>query len=577
MYERKGNFQNYISSNKNVIFSMSEDLNNIKPYNGIYVKKNKVILSHLIDKVSIGNDVYKIGNFITISSDYNSNEYLQKVENNIYTYCIKDLKYTKEFNFMPGTDILYIEYNVENNSKSKIDFEIIPFLTYRDIFTMKKSNLLKFTNRIIDEGVLINLSVIENASLVIKSDIAEFKLGEKFLNNLKHEYVDINIKKNIYIEDVYIPGTFNLKIKPNSNKVFRIYISDKDINTLDYIRERSQIIEKDNIKQEFIELKKLATAVNSFNLEYLTSTIPCMIDIDKLMTNVDSKNINKLSLELIDIVKSIDGQYLVLNKIDLAIKKIKLIIENINIIDLKYTEDNIEFFKLKLWTVEIINKLYDKENNKIYEFKPFITKVAQKINEVYKNKSEYYDILETIVLSYNALKIYENILNDNIYVDIANTFLNKVNNDFWIEENKILKSNLNDKLNISTPEMLYAISLSYPLVNGNITVKLLDTIFKELYTPYGLRLVPKNSTLSKGLIYPKYMAHFVKANLRQNGVTYASQKISYNLVKELLNEIDKECLNSTKSIYNEKGIDIDFSTIDILTISEMIRLYDMLT
>lgn len=577
MYERKGSFQNYISSNKNAVFSMSEDLNNIKPYNGIYIKKNKVILSHLIDKISINNDVYKIGNFSTISSDYNSNEYLQKVENNIYTYCIKDLKYTKEFNFMPGTDILYIEYNVQNNSKSKINFEIIPFLTYRDIFTMKKSSLLKFTNRTIDEGVLINLSVIENASLVIKSDIAEFKLGEKFLNNLKHEYVDLSIKKNIYIEDVYIPGTFELKIKPNSNKVFRIYVSDKDINTLDYIRERSQITEKDNIKQEFIELKKLATAVNSFNLEYLTSTIPCMLDIDKLITNVDSKNINKLSSELINIVRSIDGQYLVLNKIDLAITKIKSIIEYINIIDSKYNEDNIEFLKLKLWTIEIINKLYEKENNRIYEFKPFVTKVSEKINELYNKNLEYYDLLEFIVLAYNVLKIYENILNDNSHVNLANIFLNKVNNDFWVEEDKILKSNLNDKINVSTPEMLYAVSLSYPLLNGNITVKLLDTIFKELYTPYGLRIVSKNSSLNKGLIYPKYMAHFVKANLKQNGVTYASQKISYNLVKELLNEIDKECLNSTKSIYNEKGIDIDYATIDLLTISEMIRLYDMLT
>ena len=125
--------------------------------------------------------------------------------------------------------------------------------------------------------------------------------------------------------------------------------------------------------------------------------------------------------------------------------------------------------------------------------------------------------------------------------------------------------------------MIYALSLSYQSVDGDIPIKLLDTIFKELYTPYGLRKVSKNSLNYKGIIYPKYMAHFVKANLRQNGVTYASQKISYNLVKELLLEIGKHSIDTVKSIYHEKGINIDSNSIDLLTTAEMIRLYDMLT
>ena len=41
------------------------------------------------------------------------------------------------------------------------------------------------------------------------------------------------------------------------------------------------------------------------------------------------------------------------------------------------------------------------------------------------------------------------------------------------------------------------------------------------------------------MIYPKYMAHFIKANLRLTGITRASQKIAYNLVKELLHDVGK--------------------------------------
>ena len=125
--------------------------------------------------------------------------------------------------------------------------------------------------------------------------------------------------------------------------------------------------------------------------------------------------------------------------------------------------------------------------------------------------------------------------------------------------------------------MLYAFSLSYPCISSELSIKVLDTIFKELYTPYGLRIVPKTYVDSKGAIYPKYMSYFVKANLRQNGFTRASQKIAYNLVKDLYQEMDKYVNGGIKKVYNEKGINIDSVSYDLLTNAEIIRLYDMLT
>ncbi|MNP50478.1 hypothetical protein D3C76_1447440 [compost metagenome] len=73
------------------------------------------------------------------------------------------------------------------------------------------------------------------------------------------------------------------------------------------------------------------------------------------------------------------------------------------------------------------------------------------------------------------------------------------------------------------------------------------------------------------------MAHFVKANLRQNGVTRASQKIAYNLVKELMLDINKHVNGGIRKIYHEKGLSIDTVTYDLYTNAEIIRVYDMLT
>ena len=62
------------------------------------------------------------------------------------------------------------------------------------------------------------------------------------------------------------------------------------------------------------------------------------------------------------------------------------------------------------------------------------------------------------------------------------------------------------------------------------------------------------------------MAHFVKANLRQNGVTRASQKIAFNLVKELFQDINKYVNGAIKNIYSEKD---DYRDIHIITLSEI--------
>ena len=182
---------------------------------------------------------------------------------------------------------------------------------------------------------------------------------------------------------------------------------------------------------------------------------------------------------------------------------------------------------------------------------------------------------------YNALKIYEDMLKkdgkeENIIFEKQEYFREKIEKEFWNEEKRVMKKNLDEQEIYANVQMLYTISLSYPCIVNEISFKLLDTVFKELYTPYGLREYSKNSEKNTGLIYPKYMAHFVKANLRQNGVTRASRKIAFNLVKDLFLDINKYLNCGIKKVYSEKGYQIDTLTYDLLTNAEIIRLYDML-
>lgn len=305
-------------------------------------------------------------------------------------------------------------------------------------------------------------------------------------------------------------------------------------------------------------------------------SMPQVMSLSQLFNNLNDKTISIYINELILLTKSINGRYICLDDLEGAKKEIENIITKIRTLR-RVLKDDIEFVKLRLWLVEMINKLYIKD-------KEFISNIMYHyIGEVVLNIKEYtgkieYDYMrdiETVALMYNALRVYEEIYKDPSYSIIAEDLSEHMTINFWNEQKRVLKRRLDDLEISPNIEMLYAISLSYSALSRDIKIKLLDTVFRELYTPYGLRSIAKSSSASNGLVFPKYMAHFIEANLNQNGSSYSSKKIAYNLVKDLLLDIGKYVQNTVKYVYSEKGFDIDYKILDLYTTSEMIRLYSM--
>lgn len=233
---------------------------------------------------------------------------------------------------------------------------------------------------------------------------------------------------------------------------------------------------------------------------------------------------------------------------------------------------------LKLWYIESVNRVLQKEG-RIELYMDSIKEILYYFIEP-ENRATCFKTIEITSLMLNAIKVYLNILtwigDTDKQMEIQETFFTDlIKREFWISEKNIMKRDLRDEEHFANVEMLYTLSLSFPCVKDEIPNKLLDSVFKELYTPYGLRSVSKYSPEYNGMIYPKYMSHFIKANLRLTGITRASQKISFNLVKELLQDVGKYVNGGTKKIYNEKGISIDSMSYDVLTNAEMVRLYHM--
>lgn len=596
--ENAKNLEYVLSNKKNICLSMSGALDAKKPYNGMYIKDGKILLENVVEKFELKEKTYKMTRINTISSSISTDEYITNInlEKNIFEYDLDVLKYTKRVAFEDETDTMCIKYEITNNSKGSLVFTFIPLVTYRDLYKMKNSSLLKFTQRKARNGVVINLSVMDGQNLVFQSDELSYTKETSILSNVKHEYILPDLHKQLFNEDLFIPGNFQTKIKAGTTKVINVYVSTQEIDINSDLKasifeesEKNTFNIKNTIDDNFVELKDLAISIDMFgsNTDKLIPSLPYNKDYVKLFSSKEgiasSQTLSKDIEHLIDIVRSIDGQYLTFSKVKEAKRLLVKVRNYIKLLDDINFEDY-EIYKkvilLKLWYVESVNRTFQKDGEiSIYE--QIIEEIIYSIINL-ENRYEFLDDIESISLMYNALKIYMDILNFSVKQDMvvfneSEKIKSIIDNQFFIEEKNILKYSLKDEKPYASAQMVYALSLSHPCIVGNKAARVLDTIFKELYTPYGLRKISKNNINYDGNIYPKYMAYFVKANLRQNGVTRASQKIAYNLVKELLQDISKYVNGGIKKIYNDKGIAVDSIAYDLFTNAEVIRLYDMLS
>lgn len=587
------NMQFVLADGKSVCLNLSAMLEARKIYQGLYIKGSRVLVENVLEKIEIEGHFYRVGSLNTAKNKISPDEYILglDLDKNIFEYDVNGLKYKKRLCFdIENSDTLLINYEISNSLDKEVKFTVIPFVTYRELFSSKTANMLKFNHIDSDSGTFMNLSITNKDNLYIKSDKLKWSKTSNYLNNVEHEYVTKDYNKKVYTEDLYIPGNFSIDVAPMETLNVTVYVGTSEAY-IDEIEKKGnskvfEFYDKENesvtceIEDEFVELKDLTIAMkNTYLNNFSADTVPFLHYEKKSLTD------NQVVLSMIDAVRAVEGRYLCLNKLDTAKEMLTDIMEKLDNLDYESIKDEAvlkNLLLLNFWLIESINRMLQKDNS-ANTFFDFIKKSIYEVQRLDSLKELVYKDIELLSLYYNAIRIYENSLSelkqeDTTAYEMQEYILDLVNDKFWLEDKRILKSNLDEKEDcVAKISMIYALSLSYPLLTNELGIKILDTIFKELYTPYGLREISKFSSASDGLIYPKYMAHFVKANLRQNGVTRASQKLAYNLVKELLQDISKHISGGVRKIYSEKGVLVDSTGYDILTNAELIRLYNMLT
>lgn len=578
----------YISNAfKDTCTSLNANFGAYKPYNGLYIKNNKILLENLIEEIELKDKIFNMSQLKTALKYTNCDEYISLIDldSNTIKYDVGDVLYQKQIYYENKSDILCIDYEVENKSSNNVLFRIKPLVTYRNFFVMKDAQYLRFTQRKIKDGMVLNISVSDDINLYIKSDELSYDKETKILTSVKHEYMNLDSKPSEYKEDLFLPGVFEIKLKKQSKKSFHMAISmhDFDISTLSLNSNFDSKVDE-SIPTKYQELRDLKQVLDEFEqTTKIYNKLP-MLNSIKITDIIKAENIKYWIEVLSDNVKSIPGKYLIFERLQEANTMVSIYRRPIS--DLMQLETNDEEVKLKiiellLWYVEIINKLVEKQEFLVNVYFDFIKNAINYVLLEENQKITLFDFV-TCSLTYNAIKIYESLLlkqkkEDKNIKDLEMKIRFLLEQKYLSDDKKKLKRKMEDVEYSIFPEMIYSLSLSYPCFVGESSIKLLDTIFKELYTPYGLRKLPKSDKNYNGNVYPKYMAHFIKANLRQNGVTLVSKKIAFNLVKELTQDISKKVNGGVRSVYNSKGIHIDEIPYDLITIAEVARMYDMLT
>lgn len=596
-------------NSRNTEFTMSNNLGiymtqtvigeNTSPYHGLFIKqeenKDEVYLSKVIEQIKIGSKVHSISDITTNEETYGGSEYLEEFNR----YPVPSFKYNidnlvsieKKYVFSLYKNVLCINYDIENLTSSTSNIKILPLVTKRSLLSTKRESMLKLNSDKIPDGFKVMLSMLDKKSIYLQSATSKVHEKQHYISGIRYNYSINPDDEKLYLDDLYVPGYFEYNVKGKSKLNIQIYVSCESVDLTDknicFENLYEKVLEKEKmvtlgIDENFFELKSLAISASYLN--YIDNTNKKFVLLKSL------PNIATGGADLADVISSVHGNYILLKKYKEAYRILGSIKYRLEKEKIEWTKQ--EYYQTLFTYIEALNKYINSDGATQEEKHHFNEYIKEKIEEIVKlsDSDKIYDDSFIITFDnkrhlliniywYNALKIYvNNISGSNMMSKIYNMAERLKDNlirTFFDETNKVLKYEASEEAYASA-DMLYAMDLSNPLIYDKIAMMVIDTAFKELYTPYGIRKFSVKSGRYDGYVYPHLMATFVNANLRQNGVTRATQKIAFNLVKELLQEINKETVGTVKYKYEEKTKKAYGMPINSLTNSEIIRLYNML-
>ncbi len=474
-----------------------------------------------------------------ISEGYKNLESFEKTYNPIFKYNIENkVKIEKQVVMVYGKNTTCIVYKVENKTKENILMKLATIMNFRDFHCMSTNHEYNIEQKIQENK--IRVIVDGNKTTPVYIFTKEGKYIEHHNDIFKNMFYIEEEKRGFFPEeDLFIPGRYEIEIKPEETKEFTIVCSlEENIEEIDgkkiikqeekrlqKIIDKSELVDEKKTKAEQEKMRDLVIASDNFvayrpqfSLHTIIAGFPWFLDwgrdtliaFEGLLLKTKRYDIAKEVLLMMtrDIkfglipngYSGYDSRPLY-NSVDSSL----LLFEQINKY-LEYTND-IKFVKKEMYNIllniiEMFQKGIDIDDSNIYMDKDNLISAGTENTQLTWMDAKVSNFavtprngkaVEINALWYNALKTVENLAKEfkdekskKEVSDLAKKVKANFNKKFYNEKNKCLYDVLGSEE--IRPNQLFALSTTYPvmILTNEKAKETLKTITKELYTKYGL-------------------------------------------------------------------------------------------
>ena len=474
-----------------------------------------------------------------ISEGYKNLESFEKTYNPIFKYNIENkVKIEKQVVMVYGKNTTCIVYKVENKTKENILMKLATIMNFRDFHCMSTNHEYNIEQKIQENKIRVIVDGNKTTPVYIFSK--EGKYIEHHNDIFKNMFYIEEEKRGFFPEeDLFIPGRYEIEIKPEETKEFTIVCSlEENIEEIDgkkiikqeekrlqKIIDKSELVDEKKTKAEQEKMRDLVIASDNFvayrpqfSLHTIIAGFPWFLDwgrdtliaFEGLLLKTKRYDIAKEVLLMMtrDIkfglipngYSGYDSRPLY-NSVDSSL----LLFEQINKY-LEYTND-IKFVKKEMYNIllniiEMFQKGIDIDDSNIYMDKDNLISAGTENTQLTWMDAKVSNFavtprngkaVEINALWYNALKTVENLAKEfkdektkKEVSDLAKKVKANFNKKFYNEKNKCLYDVLGSEE--IRPNQLFALSTTYPvmILTNEKAKETLKTITKELYTKYGL-------------------------------------------------------------------------------------------
>lgn len=587
---------------------------NSRRYHGLLVAslnppiERHLILSKIDESININGREFELFSYKTPDDIKEGYKYLQRFIMDplpVYTYCVEDVLLEKEITMVNGENTVAVVYHILNGEAKSV-LRFTPLVNFRDYHGNSSRWHMSFEQKTADRETVIKPYGLSTEIRLMCSEGRFKRLEDNWFYNMQYP---VEQERGLHsTEDHFIPGCFEIEVGPGEEKYITILATiEKNPSETDGLKlikmEKDRIgglLERAGFKDSLSQ--KLVIAADNFivrrkstDSKTIIAGYPWFTDWGRdtmialpgltLATGrfQDAKDIlytfsRYVKDGLIPNMFPDAGNEPPYNSVDASLWYFEAVYKY-----LKYTGD-VDFISREIYPkLKEIVEFYAKGTHfKIRMDEDFLISAGDKDTQLTWMDAKVDDwvvtprhgkAVEINALWYNALKIMEQLagrFREDIpfYGETAVKVQESFVKSFWNEKkgclfDVITDSGCDERVR---PNQIMAVSLDFPVIEGEKARKIVDRVWKELYTAYGLRsLSPdeneycgiytgdrysRDGAYHQGTVWAWPAGQFFSAYIKAYGNSKRSREIVKKLISPYKDHLRDGCVGSISEIFD---------------------------